>query len=292
MAIRGSCHCGRIAYTPRCRADRGDRMQLLDLPEEGLGPGRRRAGPVPPGDRARRHRGLHLRPARHPPSVLQELRLRAVRRGHRPRWQGDGRGQSALRRRFRPVDGQDPPVRRRQPVAQKAPPDPWFGDDGQGVRWHAEDHPVPLVRQPGRGGDAPLRLDLQEFEGREDHALRGCRARAEGQRHGRTFELEGQQFVGPERRPALQVHRGDLVRRELRDAGRGGRTAGRSSARAASVSNAAGSRTSSACPGRSSPPCCSRLLNDPDPEKSGRVMAAMMQMTKIDIAKLKQAYQG
>ena len=34
------------------------------------------------------------------------------------------------------------------------------------------------------------------------------------------------------------------------------------------------------------------LLNDPDPEKSGRVMAAMMQMTKIDIAKLRQAYQG
>jgi predicted 3-demethylubiquinone-9 3-methyltransferase (glyoxalase superfamily) len=34
------------------------------------------------------------------------------------------------------------------------------------------------------------------------------------------------------------------------------------------------------------------MLNDPDPEKSGRVMAAMMQMTKIDIAKLRQAYQG
>jgi predicted 3-demethylubiquinone-9 3-methyltransferase (glyoxalase superfamily) len=34
------------------------------------------------------------------------------------------------------------------------------------------------------------------------------------------------------------------------------------------------------------------LLSDPDPEKSGRVMAAMMQMTKIDIAKLKQAHQG
>ena len=34
------------------------------------------------------------------------------------------------------------------------------------------------------------------------------------------------------------------------------------------------------------------MINDPDPEKSGRVMAAMMQMTKIDIAKLRQAYQG
>jgi len=32
------------------------------------------------------------------------------------------------------------------------------------------------------------------------------------------------------------------------------------------------------------------LMGDEDPEKSGRVMAAMMQMTKIDINKLKEAY--
>jgi predicted 3-demethylubiquinone-9 3-methyltransferase (glyoxalase superfamily) len=32
------------------------------------------------------------------------------------------------------------------------------------------------------------------------------------------------------------------------------------------------------------------MMSDEDPEKSGRVMAAMMQMTKIDINKLKQAY--
>jgi predicted 3-demethylubiquinone-9 3-methyltransferase (glyoxalase superfamily) len=31
------------------------------------------------------------------------------------------------------------------------------------------------------------------------------------------------------------------------------------------------------------------LLNDKDPEKSKRVMQAMMQMTKIDISKLKEA---
>ena len=34
------------------------------------------------------------------------------------------------------------------------------------------------------------------------------------------------------------------------------------------------------------------LLNDPDPPKSERVMQAMLQMTKIDIAKLRQAYEG
>ena len=34
------------------------------------------------------------------------------------------------------------------------------------------------------------------------------------------------------------------------------------------------------------------LLSDPDPEKSRRVMEAMMQMTKIDIAQLRQAYES
>lgn len=33
-------------------------------------------------------------------------------------------------------------------------------------------------------------------------------------------------------------------------------------------------------------------LSDPDPEKSQRVMQAMMQMNKLDIEKLKQAYEG
>ncbi len=34
------------------------------------------------------------------------------------------------------------------------------------------------------------------------------------------------------------------------------------------------------------------LLSDPNPDKSRRVMEAMLQMTKIDIGKLRQAYQG
>ena len=33
-------------------------------------------------------------------------------------------------------------------------------------------------------------------------------------------------------------------------------------------------------------------INDPDPEKSTRVMRAMFEMTRIDIAKLQKAYQG
>jgi predicted 3-demethylubiquinone-9 3-methyltransferase (glyoxalase superfamily) len=39
------------------------------------------------------------------------------------------------------------------------------------------------------------------------------------------------------------------------------------------------------------PSALGEMLNDPDPVKSGRVMQARLQMNKIDIAKLKQAYE-
>ena len=34
------------------------------------------------------------------------------------------------------------------------------------------------------------------------------------------------------------------------------------------------------------------MLSDPDPVKSQRVMQAMLQMKKIDVGKLRQAYEG
>lgn len=40
------------------------------------------------------------------------------------------------------------------------------------------------------------------------------------------------------------------------------------------------------------PASLDRLVNDPDPAKSHRVMAALMQMKKIDIKTLEDAYQG
>lgn len=40
------------------------------------------------------------------------------------------------------------------------------------------------------------------------------------------------------------------------------------------------------------PEALPRLLNDPDPEKSGRVMQAMLQMKKIIVADLEKAAQG
>jgi predicted 3-demethylubiquinone-9 3-methyltransferase (glyoxalase superfamily) len=40
------------------------------------------------------------------------------------------------------------------------------------------------------------------------------------------------------------------------------------------------------------PETLGKLMHDKDAKKAGRVMQAMMQMTKIDIAKLKKAYAG
>ncbi len=40
------------------------------------------------------------------------------------------------------------------------------------------------------------------------------------------------------------------------------------------------------------PTALPRLLSDPDPQKAGRVMAAMLQMSKIVIADLDAAYEG
>lgn len=40
------------------------------------------------------------------------------------------------------------------------------------------------------------------------------------------------------------------------------------------------------------PPILGKLLQDPDPDKSGRVMQAMLQMKKIDIATLEKAHRG
>jgi predicted 3-demethylubiquinone-9 3-methyltransferase (glyoxalase superfamily) len=39
-------------------------------------------------------------------------------------------------------------------------------------------------------------------------------------------------------------------------------------------------------------PSCSSLISDPDPEKSRRVMQAMLKMGKIDIAALQAAHAG
>jgi predicted 3-demethylubiquinone-9 3-methyltransferase (glyoxalase superfamily) len=40
------------------------------------------------------------------------------------------------------------------------------------------------------------------------------------------------------------------------------------------------------------PTALGKLMNDPDREKTGRVMKALMQMNKLDIQRLQDAYRG
>ena len=57
-------------------------------------------------------------------------------------------------------------------------------------------------------------------------------------------------------------------------------------------SSAAGSRTGSASRGRSCRRQLCEYMSDPDPEKAGRTMQAMLQMKKLDIDGLRRAHDG
>ena len=104
-----------------------------------------------------------------------------------------------------------------------------------------------------------------------------------------TFQLEGQEFIALNGGPhfkfteAISLLVNCETQQEVDDSGSRSPPAERRA-------SAAGSRTSTACPGRSSRPPSSRLMQDPDPARSKRVIEAMLQMKKIDIAGLEEAY--
>ena len=106
---------------PRRPADRGDAMQLLDLPAQGVSAGLLDARQIHAGRIARRHRRLHLRPARHSSPVLRDMRLCAVRRSHRAGRQRHGGDQPALCEECRSLDGQDHRLRRGEPAVASRP---------------------------------------------------------------------------------------------------------------------------------------------------------------------------
>ena len=143
---------------------------------------------------------------------------------------------------------------------------------------HPADHPLPVVRRPGRRGGEVLHRHLQELEDRGPSpatARPGRRSTASPPGSVMTveFELDGQPFTALNGGPDLQVQRGHLVPGRLRDAGGGRLLLGASSSRAATRrrSSAAGSRTSSACRGRSCPTVHGRDAHRP---RSGEVASA------------------
>src|SRR5687767_973217 len=77
----------------------------------------------------------------------------------------------------------------------------------------AVDYAVSLVRYPGRGGDELLRLGVPAFQGDQGE---------QGPGQGDVCRVRGQWTAadGAERRPRVQVQRGRLALRRVRDAGR------------------------------------------------------------------------
>src|ERR687898_3622860 len=89
----------------------------------------------------------------------------------------------------------------------------------------AEDQPVPVVQRPGRGGRQLLRRGVQQpprhargGEGTERGALRRCGTGQARNRDDRELRARRARVRRPERRPAVRVHRGDLLPRPVRNA--------------------------------------------------------------------------
>ena len=107
------------------------------------------------------------------------------------------------------------------------------------------------------------------------------------------FSLDGRKFLALNGGAHFKVQRGDLFPSAVREPGGGrlllGEAVGR---RAIPSSSAAGSRTGSGSPGRSCPWVLPTLLAHKDRVKADRVMKALLQMRKLDIAALQRAQAG
>ena len=125
-----------------------------------------------------------------------------------------------------------------------------------------------------------------------DLALWRRRSGAEGERHDRLLRARRLAVHGPERRPGLSLHAGHLVLRQLHDPGRGRRALGQALRRRRQPQQCGWLKDKFGLSWQIIPATLMELMSDPDPVKSQRVMQAMLQMTKIDIAALKQAYAG
>src|SRR5262245_9204699 len=83
-----------------------------------------------------------------------------------------------------------------------------------------EDQSVPVVRYRGRGSCALLLLDLQEFQDRDDQPVwkrrQGDSRQGGGVGDGGRVRARRREICRAERRPAVQVQRGDLVSDPLR----------------------------------------------------------------------------
>jgi hypothetical protein len=147
---------------------------------------------------------------------------------------------------------------------------------GKKGKLYAKDHPVPVVRRQSGRGNEFLRFHFQEFEGRVDHTLRRGRAGAERNGHVRggplfKFTEAISFFVNCETQQEV-----DELWDKLSSGGK--------------PSRCGWLKDKYGLSWQIIPSVLGRMLGDKDPAKAQRVMQAMLQMEKIDIAKLRQAY--
>ena len=159
---------------------------------------------------------------------------------------------------------------------------------------------LPVVRQPGRGGREVLYVDLQELEDRRRSPATARRARRSTAGKPGTvmtveFELDGQQ-VHSRSTAARMFKFNEAISFQVTcetQAGGGlllGEALGGRRREGAAVRLAQGQvRRVLAGRARRSLPA---MLSDQDPTKAERVMKAMLQMKKLDIAALQRAHSG
>ncbi len=155
----------------------------------------------------------------------------------------------------------------------------------------AEDHAVPLVRRQRRAGDRPLSLDIQGRADHRDDSLRRCRPGPKGSVLVATFEIAGQQFIALNGGPYFKFNEAislsiDCKSQSDVDEFWAALSRGGAESRCGWLKDKFG-LSWQIVPSR-----LPELLRHPDPDTANRVMRAMMQMVKLDIAKLEAAAEG
>ena len=149
--------------------------------------------------------------------------------------------------------------------------------------------PFLWFNRPSRTGNELLRFHFQELKSPQRLPLRRSRPRPQRFSHVRNLRTQRTKFHRPQRRPALQLLRSHLLPHRLQNPKEVDDlweklSAGGSKSRCGWLKDKFGLSW------QVIPTALGKMLQDKDPAKSKRVMQAMLQMDKIDIAKLKQAY--
>jgi predicted 3-demethylubiquinone-9 3-methyltransferase (glyoxalase superfamily) len=105
-----------------------------------------------------------------------------------------------------------------------------------------------------------------------------------------SFRLAGQDFMALKRRPGISIQRGHFLFCELRNPGRG-RRLWDELAKGGEVMDCGWVKDRYGVTWQIVPTILGQLLQDPDPQKAGRVVQAMLKMKKLDIQALQAAYE-